>query len=186
MSGYFVSLLSPIITFTSIVLLPLALYILLKPVNKNLALLALFWRLAETTVLFIITLSSFFILLLLSGADYLKVFETDQLHALVMLLLNAHGTGYEIGIIFLALGSTVFNYLLFKSNYIPRILATLGIFASLFTLICTFAILLLPNHAAMLRQYIYLPFVDEVILGFWLLFKGVNVQQWDNRAPVSP
>ena len=145
--------------------------------------LGLFWRLGEALILGIITLNSYIVLQLLSGADYLKVFETDQLQALVLLFINAHETGYNIGLIFVALGTLVFNYLFFKSRYIPRILAVWGIFASLVLLAGTFAILILPTPSAMLEYLPYAPgFVYEVILGFWLLFKGVNIQQQDKRA----
>ena len=177
-----IAIASELIAFASVVILIVALYILLKPVNKNLALLALAWRLVETAVLGIIALNSFIVLLLLSGDDYLTVFETDQLQALVMLFLKAHGTGYIIGLIFFSLGSTVFSYLLFKSNYVPRILAGWGIFSSLVVLIGTFAIILYPNYAAIIVPGYFMPItVFEVILGFWLLFKGVNVPPWDNR-----
>ena len=167
---------SDLIAFTGIVLLALALYVVLKPVNKNLALLALFWWLGEAAVLGITTLNSFFVLSLLSGADYLTVFETSQLQALVRLFFIAYFYGYIIGLIFFSLGSTVFAYLLFKSHYVPRILAGWGIFSSLVVLLGTFAIVLYPYYAAFLQPGFGTPiFFYELILGFWLLIKGVNV-----------
>ena len=63
---------SNLITFAGDVVLVATLYVLLKPVNRSLAFLAAFWRLAECSILGVITLSDFVVLLLLSGADYLK------------------------------------------------------------------------------------------------------------------
>ena len=117
---------SELIEYASVVLLGLALYILLKPVDKNLALLALFWRFGEAFILGFNTLHSYIVLMLLGDVDYVTVFQTDQLHALVQLFIDAQGTELFIGITFLCLGSTVFNYLFFKSRYIPRILALGG------------------------------------------------------------
>jgi hypothetical protein len=127
--------------------------------------------------MFTIPLNGILVLQLLNGTDYSKAFAPNQLHALAMLFLNAYSAAFEIGMILLGLGSIVFNYLLFESKYIPRILAGWGIFASLFLTACTFAILVLPDHATMLRQLVYIPgFVGEVSLGLWLLIKGVNIQ----------
>ena len=176
-----------VITYALVVILALAFYILLKPVSKNLALLGLIFRLGEAFMLVIVTLNSYIVLMLLSGADYLTVFETDQLQALVQLLSDAHETGYNIGLIFVFLGAGVFTYLLLKSNYIPRILAVWGIVGYFVALVGTFAILVLPTPSPMLD---YLPYalagVYEIVVGFWLLIKGVNIQERDNRAPASP
>ena len=59
-----------------------ALYVLLKPVNKDLALLFLLLNLGGVAVYSINLLNQFAAVLLLSGADYLKVFQADQLHSL--------------------------------------------------------------------------------------------------------
>ena len=71
-----------------------ALYVLLKPVNKDLALLFLLLNLGGVAVYSINLLNQFAAVLLLSGADYLKVFQADQLQALAMLFLNLHKNGY--------------------------------------------------------------------------------------------
>jgi hypothetical protein len=85
--------------------------------------------------------------------------------------------------IFMGLGGTVFCYLFFKSKYIPRILAAWGILTYLIMLIFSFVNILLPNLPAMIEIVVYAPgTLFEVIFGFWLLFKGVNVQPRDNRT----
>ncbi len=75
-------------------------YVLLKPVNKSLSLLAAWFRLVYATIFGIALANLFGVLLLLSGADYLTVFETNQLHALVSLFLNGYNYGFSIGLFF--------------------------------------------------------------------------------------
>ena len=171
-----------LVVFLSDIVLSVLLYVLLKPVNKTLALLAAFFRLTHASILGINLLNHYFALLLLSGADYLTVFETDQLHALVLLFLNAHNYGYLIGGVFFGLSLFVLSYLVFKSGYFPRFLGVLLVFASLGYLIDSFGNFLLPNYAAIFSMVVLVPAViAEFSLCLWLLLKGVNVQQWDNK-----
>ena len=166
---------SDLMTFATDVVLIAALYVVLKPVNQNLALLAAFWRLVETSLCVVMTLSSFDVLRLLSGAAYLRVFEPDRLQALARLSLGAHGAAFNVGLLFFGLGSTVFSYLWFKSNYIPRALAAWGVFSSLLVAACTFAFIIFPKLADTLGLVCYLPiFIFELTMGFWLLVKGLR------------
>ena len=172
-----------LIMFASVVILALALYVVLKPVNKNLALLALLWRLGEAILGCLTVLGSFIVMLLLNGEEYSTVFETEQLQALVGLFLDVNSAVLSIVFVFLSLGTIVFCYLFFKSKYIPGILAAFGIFSFLLMLIGTFVSILLSKYAAMIQIISSPPAIlFEVTIGLWLLFKGVNVQQGDNRS----
>jgi len=97
-----------------------------QPVNLNVALPAAFWRLAESSILPVISLNDFAPLLLLRGTDYLRAFNTQQLQALALFFLSVQGAGYGSGGLLFGLGSTMFNYLWLKSHYIPRGLAAWG------------------------------------------------------------
>ncbi len=123
-------------------------------------------------------MTDFVALGLLSRADYLRAFDTQQLQALAYTFVRAHDAGYLIGLVFFGLGSTVFSYLWFKSRYIPRGLAAWGIFSSLVVAIVTLAIMVFPGFAAVMIPVYFAPiFIFEVILGIWLLVKGI-------RAPI--
>ena len=177
---------SDLIAFLSDIGMAVLLYVLLKPVSKTLSLMAAFFRLAQTAILGINLLNHFTPLLLLSGADYLTVFETDQLHALVMLFLNAHTYGYLISGVFFGLHCFVLGYLLFKSDYFPRIFGVLLIFASFGYLTDCFTNFLLPDYAAITGWLVVATaIIAELSFAFWLLLKGVNVQKWDARASES-
>jgi hypothetical protein len=158
------------------VVLITALYVVLKPVNRNLALLAAFWGLIETAILVVITLNDFDVLRVLSGADYLQVFEADRLQALARLSIGAHGAGYNVGLVFAGLRSTVFCYLWFKSNYIPRTLAAWGVFSSSLLATCTFAFVVFPGLSKIVTVTYYGGpiFFFELTMGFWLLLKGLR------------
>jgi hypothetical protein len=165
---------SNLIVFSVDVVLITALYVVLKPVSRSLALLATFWRLVETACLVVVTLDDFDVLRILS-ADYLRVFEPERLHALARLSIGAHGAGYMVGLLLFGLGSTVFCYLWFKSNYIPRALAAWGVFSSLLVAICTFAFIIFPDLGDVLIPGCFAPiFLFEVVIGFWLLLKGLR------------
>src|ERR1035441_4624459 len=112
--------------FTLDVVLIIALYVVLMPVNRTLALLATGWGLIETATLVVVTLSDFDVLRILSGADYLHAFEANRLQALARLSVSAHADAYNVGLVLAGLRSTAFCYLWFKSRFIPRALAAWG------------------------------------------------------------
>ena len=168
-----------------LVVLALALYIILKPVNKNLALLALFLKLAEAIIAAVIVLVSFIALQVLKGDAYLTVFTPEQLQVPVGLILNAHFAIYSIPMVFLGLDMMVFSYLFFKSKYIPRILAGFGILSFALIFIHALMFILAPKYATMpINQVMFWApsGLFEIIIGIWLLLKGVNVRQRDSRA----
>src|SRR5450755_2351176 len=103
-----------------------ALYVVLKPVNRMLALLAAGWGLIETAILVVVTLNDLDTLRFLSGVDYLQAFEVSQLQALARLSISAHDASYNVGLIFAGLRSTIFCYLWFKSGFIPRGIGSLA------------------------------------------------------------
>ena len=157
-----------------------ALYIFLKPVNKSLSLLTAWFRLIYIAIFGIAQLNLVFVIILLSGADYLAVFETNQLQALALMFLNGHNYGFLIGLVFFGVHLFLISYLILKSAYIPKILGVLLILSALGYLIDSFANFLLPNYADYQTIFMVIVAVPGIIgeLSFtlWLLFKGTKVQ----------
>ena len=153
-----------------------ALYVVLKPVNRSLALLAAGWGLIETAILVVVTLNDLDVLRILSGADYLQAFEVSRLQALARLSIGAHDSTYNVGLVFAGLRSTAFCYLWFKSGFIPRVLAACGVFASFLMGACAFSFIIFPELTNVVPVEIYGGpiFVFELIMGFWLLFNGLR------------
>ena len=113
--------------------------------------------------------------MLLSGADYLQAVRTDQLQGLARIPISAFGAGINPSFVFLALRSTVFGYLWFKSRYIPRALAALGVFGSLLLATGSFAFIIFPKLADWAAPGYFAPLgVFEVTMGFWLLLRGLR------------
>jgi hypothetical protein len=171
---------SDLIAFTIDIALVTALYIVLEPVSRGLALFAAFCRVAETALFFAITVRYFDVLGFLSGADYLRGFEPDHLQALARLAISAHNAGYNVGLVLAGLGSTVFCYLWLKSGYIPRALAAFGIFASAMLAAFTATYVIFPELAKSVTVALYGGpiFLFELTMGFWLLIKGLS---WRDR-----
>ncbi len=171
-------IISWLIVLTLDVVVAWGLYVFLKPVNKSLSLLAAWFRLMHATIFGITLLNIIFISVLLSGTDYLTVFETGQLHALVSLFLNGYNYGFSIGLFFFSFHLGILAYLVYKSGYIPRILAVLLIVASFGYLIANAGKILLPNYPEIITTVVTAPaFIGEMAFAFWLLFKGAKIPE---------
>jgi hypothetical protein len=160
----------------AVVVLLIALYVILKPVSRGLALLAAFWRFVWVLMWVLMTVNLFDALRLLSGADYLRVLDAERLQTLARLYLNARGDQYYVGLLFCGLASTVCSCLWFKSTYIPRALAAFGVIASLFCAACTFTFIIFPNFDNVVNLWWFdTPMgIFDIALSFWLLFKGLR------------
>src|SRR2546423_8050639 len=159
---------SNLTVFAVDVVLIVALYVVLKPVNRRLALLATGWGLIETASLVVVTLSDFDVLRILSGADYLHAFEANQLQALARMSVSAHGAVYNVGLVLAGLRSTTFCYLWFQSRFIPRALAAWGVLASFLMGAFAFAFIVFPELTKVVPVGIYgAPiFLFELTMGF--------------------
>jgi hypothetical protein len=153
-----------------------ALFEILKPVNRNLALIAAFCRLVLAVMWAITALNTLVALRLLGDAPYLRVFKADQWETLARLHLASSYDAYYVGLPFWGLASMVCSYLWFKSRYIPRALAAFGVISSAWCIICAFAFIVFPHFEATVNAYWFdLPMtIFEMVLGFWLLFKGLS------------
>ena len=171
--GIVSDLLAPLV----LILVVLFLYRLLKPVNKNMAWLMVIFLLLGVPIALLSKLNQFAALQLLSGADYLTVFTTEQLQALALLFLRLHDRGGTIAAIFWGLWLFPMGYLVFKSGFFPRILGVLLMISCFGYLINSFAIFL--GYTVNTGLFAAL---GEVLFLLWLLIKGVNVEQWEKRA----
>jgi len=167
-------------TFIGQIFLVLALYQLLKVVSKNFASLMVIFALAAVPIAMLNELTQLAVLQLLSGADYLKVFTTEQLQALAYLFLRLHSQGLNIAQIFWGLWLFPMGYLVFKSGFLPRILGILLMIGCFGYVIQSFAAFLGYNVSI-----IFFTGWVELLFLLWLLIKGVNVEQWNKRAAES-
>ena len=159
-----------------VVVLLSALYLILKPVNPGLALVGALSRLVFAFLWLLSTLNMLSALRLLGNANYLQVFEPDRLQALAKLYLSANFDDYYVGLPFFGLAATICAWLWFKSNYIPRGLALYGVISSAWCVFCAFVYLIFPHFNKIVNDWWFdFPMaVFELVLSFWLLFKGLK------------
>lgn len=165
-----------LICYTAFLLLPFALYRLLSPVNRNVAVLMVAFAVASVPISFLNTLNKLDILSLLSGADYLQALTADQLQAQVMLKLASYGNGLLVLKVFWGLWLLPFGYLVFKSGFLPRILGILLMIGCLGYLIDFFGRALLPGYTdTPIGRFVRLPAaLGEIGTCLWLLIVGVH------------
>jgi Domain of unknown function (DUF4386) len=164
-----------------------ALYMVLRPVNRGLALFAAFSRLVFVAMWFVQVLGSFTALRIMTAAGPLQAFEAQQLQALAGLQLASGWDAYYIGLAFYALSTLLFSWLFFQSHYIPRILAGYGMLASLFEGVCAFAYLNDRSFGAVVSANWYeMPtMLFELVLSIWVL--GIAVRAaWMQKRTLSP
>jgi len=157
------------------VFLAMGLYVTVKPVDKNLALLALLFRLAEATIFGLQSLFSFVVLKVFISSDYTKSFGSSQPAVIVNLRSAVYSDGFIVAGLFFCIGSILFFYLLFKSNYLPKALSAFGLFGTLLVTITNFADLLLPQYHRILQLGEMPLGVAEILVGLWLLIKGLDL-----------
>jgi hypothetical protein len=159
--------------------LALILYALLKPVSKELSLLAAFFGLIGTALFACAELFYFAPPLVIGGAGYLKTFSPDQLNALVLLSLKFYSYGGMIFTAYYGMSWIVRSYLIFRSDYLPRFLGVLMAIGGLGFVVRNFLLILAPAYAS--DVLLMLMFPGGLLMTAWLLVKGVDVPKWNAR-----
>ena len=153
-------------------------YILLKPVNRNVALVGLVFGLIGCTIK---TLSRLFYiapLLVLGNSHYLSVFSTEQLQAFSLLLLNVNDQAAGMALAFFGFSTFLNGYLIFTSAFLPWGLGVLSMLGGL-----GWVTFLYPPLGNQMFPYILLVgLLGSASLILWLLIRGVNAQVWKERA----
>ncbi|HSJ39308.1 MAG TPA: DUF4386 domain-containing protein [Planococcus sp. (in: firmicutes)] len=164
-----------------------SLYILLRQVNNNLALLAAGFRLIYTAIFAAAMFNFLSVLQLIRGEMYLGALETIQLQAQVMLLIDAFHNGWLIGLVFFGFHLLLIGYLVLRSHFMPKTIGILVMLAGLGYLIDNFAQVLLSNYsdyATMFLLIVAVPgVIGELALAIWLLVKGKKIPE---IAPLKP
>src|SRR5216684_5697527 len=163
--------------------LTLIFYVLLRPISKELALLAVFFNLVSLAVEAVAALDLVAALFPLGNAGYLKAFPPEQLYAMASLAIKSHSYGFGVALIFFGCTCLILGYLIFKSGFLPKALGVLMQIAGLSYLTDSFALILAPNFANRIFPAVLVPaYVGEASLCLWLLVKGVNVEKWEEKA----
>ncbi len=164
-----------LVSATIFIFVGLALYHLLKGVNKKHALLMLILVLISVPISFLNELNRIAALILSRGASFLSGFDQRQVDALVMTALNLHGSGLLLVQIFWGLWLFPFGLLVFKSSFLPRVLGVLLIAAGVGYVVSSFTSLLFPIHGhAVFMLAGLLGGMGEGSTILWLLIMGAK------------
>lgn len=172
---------------TAIVLIEIVvsaiLYVLLRPVSRPLSLASALARFAQSVLQAVNLFTAVPALLLLGDAGYLTAFEPDQLNALVLLFMDVNAFVIIIWGLIFGFHLLLLGYLVYRSGFWPRILGILLIIGAVGYLLQSYGHLLAPQFDDILSTVvIVLSIPGELAFTVWLLWKGVNVERWEQRA----
>ena len=156
-----------------------ALYVLLKPVNKDLALLFLIFNLAGFAVWLFSSLCLFASLVILNGSGTMEAFQPDQLQALAVFFVSLYKNGVFMAQVPNGVWLFPLGYLVLKSGFLPRVLGILLMVSCFGYLIDFTTFFFVPNLGVAINMFTGWA---ELLLCLWLLIKGVNVERWQERA----
>jgi hypothetical protein len=157
----------------------LIIYILLRPVNRRIALLALLFNIIQTAVLVANKLNLIAALLPLSNNAYFKGMDPQVLYTQSYLAIRLHDIGFGVGLLFFGMTLLANGYLIRKSDYLPKVIGILLQIAGLSYLVSNFTLILAPKAAAQMWLWLMLPcFLAELSFALWLVIKGVNEEKW--------
>src|SRR3984893_7653644 len=157
-------------------------YVLLKPVNRTISLLAAFVILVCCAMQALTSFLYLAPLLILQGGSSLSAFTPEQLQALALLFLKLNSYSFNIALVFFGLWCVLTGYLIFRSTFLPRILGVLLTISGL-----GFLTYLYPP----LAYRLFFPYIavasalGEIPLELWLIVMGVNVERWKEQASAA-
>jgi len=160
----------------------LLMYVLLKPVNRSLSLLAAFFVLVSCAMQALTSLLYLAPLLILQGGSSFSAFTAEQLQALALMFLKLNEYAFNIDLVFFGLWCVLAGYLIFRSTFLPRILGVLLAIDGL-----GFVTYLYPP----LAYHMFIPYLaaasalGEIPLELWLIVMGVNAQRWKEQATAA-
>jgi hypothetical protein len=160
----------------------LALYELLKGVNRRHASLMVILIVAPIPITFVNELNSIAALVLVRGADFLSIFEKPQRDALAMLFLNLHHHGFVVAEIFWGLWLFPLGLLVYRSRFLPRFLGVWIILAGFAWVVLSLTGILLPQYQDNVDTYAQPAFFGEIAFMLWLLIRGARPPALDAAA----
>lgn len=150
-------------------------YVILRPVHKDIALLAAFFGLVSTAVFACTELFYFAPTFILGGADYLEAFSPDQINALGLLSLKFYAIGSGIFMAFYGMATFIRGYLIYRSTFLPRFLGVLLMIAGAGFVIHNFALVVAGRSSNVLLLPVS---ISGLALTVWFLTKGVDRDKW--------
>jgi hypothetical protein len=172
---YRAALTSMAVSWVILTLQAYALYITLKPVNRHVATLGLLLQGSQAVVGAVSVLFGFTILRIYVGAATGGALSLEQLQGLRSIVNGGYDAGWNVAMLFFSPASLLFFYLFYKSAYLPRWLAAMGVIGSALMILLT-VLSLIRVPLQVLTIIVWVPMgVAEVVTAFWLAFRGIRI-----------
>jgi len=170
------SIIGGLICYATFLMLPLILYKLLSYVNKTHAVLMVAFALISIPVSLYNIGHKFDILTLISGAEYLSVFSSEQLQTQIMLSLDSYNNGIMIAQVFWGLWLFPFGYLVYKSGILPKFFGVFLMLGCIGYLIEFTGGFMIDGYYDMgIATYIGIPSaIGEIGICLWMLIVGAK------------
>jgi hypothetical protein len=159
-------------------------FVLLKPVEENLALLLVLMNLGGIAAECASAIIKYGALQCVVGSDLLHGFTPDQMQALCMLLLRVGGTGYNVATLFYCAWLFPFGWLIYRSGFIPRFWGVLLIADGALLFISFGQVCLFPTYARWTTPFLPIEFVAEVGTAVWLVIRGASERAAHSVQPI--
>lgn len=157
------------------VFVTLALYDLFKDVDKGLARqVVIFGALLSVPIMFLNVVNEVAAAVLVSGADYLSVFDRAQHDALAYLFVHLHTRGVNVASVFWGVWLFPFGLLVIRCGFIPRVFGWLLFLAGAGYVLGSVVALVLPQHEAAVAPIVMPLVMGELPIVFWLLIRGAT------------
>ena len=153
-----------------------ALYVLFRSASQELSLVTAWFRIVYTVFLGVAVIFFYQGLQLLSGSEFLTVFDTGQLEAQALMAFDSFNSTWLIGLLTFGVHLILLGRLLIKSNQGPRLLGLVLIVAGAAYVTDTVAHTVLSNYAdyeGILLAIVAVPSIlAEGWMALWLLLRG--------------
>ena len=166
--------------------LGVALYRLLREVNKTWALLMLSFVLVSAAVCFLNVVNDIAALILFRGGEFLAVFDKPQRDALAMFFLRLYSYGQFIAEMFWGLWLFPLGLLIYRSRFMPRLLGAWLMADCFGWLVLSFTALFYRENYNALFGYLQPLFFAEMALMLYLLIRGANVKPLESTVEPMP
>src|SRR5712672_3982261 len=174
-----------LISQAGFIFVALALYNLLKGVNRRHASVMVTLIVVSIPIAFLNELNSIAALALVRGADFVSIFEKPQRDALAMLFLNLHHHGFLVAEIFWGLWLFPLGMLVYRSRFLPRFLGVWLAIGGFAYVILSLTGILLPQYQDKVFTYTQPATLGELVLMLWLVIKGARPPVPDATASSS-
>lgn len=173
---YRVGIVIGILVHISFILLPITLYRLLSPVNKNQANLMVVFALISVPISYGLLLEQVNILDVIKSYDTLSDFGVEQASSRVMTFYNTLFNGFFLSQVFWGLWLFPFGYLVFKSGFLPKTLGVFLMLGCISYLIDVFGGTLIPSYYDYVNTRILIipASIGEIGICLWLLIIGTK------------